>query len=175
MSPGQCRDQAVLVAATKAWTARKWDGFCSPVSSYLPLVSLWRARSGNKFLTRWNTSVFLTQQGSEQSNDRTTCRHQVRLVRKVTGRPPHEHHGQSPVSMLCSLAEPSFLPPACACSKQWPSVWAGGEWAEGHWHGSACSFHHSRARLRSPQKVHSPPCHACPQGGSASAEAAAHS
>lgn len=52
-----------------------------------------------------------------------------------------------------------------------------GKWAEGDCHGSACSFHHRSARLKSPQKVllllllHSPSCQACLHGCSASAEA----
>lgn len=93
------------------------------------LVSLWRTRSGDKFLSRWKTSVFLSQQGFDPSSSRATLHHQVRSVKKVTGRHHHEHHGQTPMSMFCSLAELSFLRLPCACIKQHVfviSVWAGG-------------------------------------------------
>lgn len=172
MSPGQCEAQAVLIASTIEWTARKWDGFCSPVSSNLPLVSAWTTRSGDKFLTRCNTSVFLSQQGFDQRNNRTTLYNQVRSVRKVTGRPPPWAPWADPNVHVLFFGWAELLSS--------PSGQVG-EWAEGDRHGSACSFHHHSARLRSPQKVllllllHSPSCYACPHGCSAPAEAAAHS
>lgn len=54
--------------------------------------------------------------------------------------------------MFCPLAELSFLPLACACITQCAfviSVWQ----VLKETHGSACSLHHSTARLRSPQRA----------------------
>lgn len=150
MSPEQCGGHAVLSVTTKEWTRRKWDGFSSPVSSNLPLLSLRRARSDNKFLTWWNTSVFSSQHGFDQSNYRTTLHPQVRWVRKVTGIPPPWAPGADPNTRVLSFGWAELSAP-CMCSYQtvwichlWVTslpmagqVW---EWAEGDCHGSAWAF-----------------------------------